>query len=125
MGLGVVGLVGGAFLSGAEAMRGPEEPRRTRWPAIARGERKSRVRQAYERTVRAPLHSQAARAPAPAAAPGSLSPKVGADPRLEGALVNMGFHKMQAQAAIAKMSAAQKGAEFGEQVRSALAHLSK
>ena len=151
LGICALGILTGGALTASEALvaeeayqrdrdRAPRAARRVAAPRTA-----SRIRGASRDLLKTPRSAGQRAAEAetvslpvslPAAPPGSVSPRParvasptappGAfDERLEGVLVGMGFKAAEARAAIAKLPPSASKVALGDQIKAALAQLSK
>jgi hypothetical protein len=116
--LAVLGVVAGGVLTYHEATeprgrKGPQEPRSAR-PSLPPGTTQARAPTTAIRALSATR-----------AAPPDRLLAIAPDPRLQGALVGMGFRAPEVKAALAKMPTRLATEPFGEQVRGALALLAK
>jgi hypothetical protein len=150
LGISALAVLTGGALTAAEAVAAEDNYQRARGRTAKAPRRAppprtpsspSRIRELSRDILKAP---KAAREPAahaetvlkPVAAPGSVSPKPArvasptappgaADGRLEGLLVGMGFKSAEARAAIAKLPPSVAKISLQDQLKAALAQLSK
>lgn len=143
LGISALAVLTGGALTAAEALvaeeayqanksrrRPPERPAR-----VEAAKAPSRIRKHVEAALSPPPPSYK-----PSAPPGSVSPRPtsvavqrasptappgAADPRLEAILVGMGFKAAEAKMAIGKLPPSAAKVALGDQVKAALAHLSK